>query len=146
MPQVDPDGQHDRFLAAGWQHAFTAGMEDVTRSLAGVVGVREGVVQPQARAGTAAPIMVETASKRQTSGRTFRALDMVESYTRRSMPVNPDYPCGSPPLHGPESRAGKKAPPTPSSSNVRATGQTPLPKGVSTDCGQRQVGGRLVQS
>jgi hypothetical protein len=78
VPQVDPGKQHDRVLAADWQHPFAAGAGVAPLPLAGITGV----VQAQARAGTTAPIAVATASRRQTIGRSFRAKSMVESYTR----------------------------------------------------------------
>jgi hypothetical protein len=76
------------------QQGFGAGVdesESVTGDSCGAVGVRADGVQTQARAGTAAPIAVETASSRQRSSRTLRAMNMVKSYTRGNAPVNGDY-------------------------------------------------------
>lgn len=82
--------QHDRFLAAEWQHALgpASGAATFCLARADPLVVAAGVAQLQARAGAAAPIPVETASRTQRKGRTLRAVDTIQSYSRTTAQVN----------------------------------------------------------
>ena len=86
--QVEVGEQQDRFPAGG-QHDFAVGVKGAARSWDGTAGVRADVAQLQARAGAAVPITVETASNRQTNGRTRLKIGMKASYTRPLARVNP---------------------------------------------------------
>lgn len=90
-PGVEVGSQH-RFRAEDWQHAFGAGAAAAARSPfpSGVAGPW-AAAHPQARAGTAAPAAVDTASKRQRAVRALRRVSMWESYTLMIARVNPDH-------------------------------------------------------
>ncbi len=89
--QVEVGEQQDRFPPGG-QHDFAVGVKGAARSWDGTAGVRADVAQLQARAGAAVPIAVETASSRQTNGRTRLKIGMRASYTRPLARVNPIRP------------------------------------------------------
>ncbi len=89
--QVEVGEQQERFPAGG-QHDFAVGVKGAARSWDGTAGVRADVAQLQARAGTAVPIAVETASSTQTNGRTRLKIGMKASYTRPFARVNPIRP------------------------------------------------------
>ena len=99
--QVEVGEQQDRFPPGG-QHDFAVGVKGAARSWDGTAGVRADVAQLQARAGAAVPIAVETASSRQTNGRTRLKIGMRASYTRPLARVNPIRPpVGQVPRAGP---------------------------------------------
>jgi hypothetical protein len=94
--EVEAGEQQDRFLAPGWQHDFAAGCRAAAFSFTGSGGVLADATHAQARAGATAPIAVETASKRQTNGRTRHNIGMKASYTHSIIAVNSIRPPDGP--------------------------------------------------